>query len=183
MEEELGAEQSLEILRGMSFGRLACARGGQPYVVPIHFAVDNHHLYGFSMMGKKIEWMRANPLVCVEADQVASSHQWISIVVCGKYEELPDTLEWQSVRTSALSFLPIKNKWWEPWSTTILRGGAQGPLRPLFYRIHIVEISGRRAIPDGPNTDSNTGTRGLVEPGVLQRILRSFRPKPTSHDR
>ena len=178
MEEKLEPEQSLEILRGMSFGRLACAQGGQPYVVPIHFAVDNQHLYGFSMMGKKTEWMRANPLVCVEADQVTNSHQWISIVVCGKYEELPDTPEWQSVRTTALRFLPIKDKWWEPWSTTILHGGAQRPLTPLFYRIHIVEISGRRAIPD-----SYTGTRDPVEPGFLKKILRSFRPKPTSHDR
>jgi len=178
MEEELGSEQSLEILRGMSFGRLACARGGQPYIVPINFAVDDHYLYGFSMMGKKIAWMRANPLVCVEADQVISSHQWTSIVVSGKYEELPDTPEWQGVRTSALRFLPVKNKWWEPWSTTVLQRGAHRPLTPLFYRIHIVEISGRRAIPD-----SHTRTRDRVEPGVLQKILKSFRPEPTTQDR
>ena len=156
MEEELTPEQSLEILRGMSFGRLACARGGQPYVVPIHFAVDNQYLYlyGFSMMGKKIEWMRANPLVCVEADQVASSHEWVSIVVSGKYEELPDTPEWQSVRTSALKLLPIKNKWWEPWSTTILQiAPHSGPSRRCFIASTLLRLADARAIPDVPNID------------------------------
>ncbi len=184
--QELTTQESLEILRGMSLGRLGCARGGQPYVVPIHFAVNNHYLYSFSTMGKKVEWMRANPLVCVEADQVASSQHWVSIVVSGRYEELPDTLEWQSVRTFAHDLLQKKAMWWEPgYATTILEGGAQRPLAPLFYRIHVVEISGRRAISDQPvpdwhNTDKFTGTRGLGEAGFIQKILKHFRPKPTS---
>ena len=112
--QELTTQESLEMLRGMNLGRLACARDGQPYIVPIHFAVDDCYLYGFSTTGKKVEWMRANPLVCIEADQVASSQQWVSIVVSGKYEELPDTLEWQSVRTLAHDLLQKKAMWWEP---------------------------------------------------------------------
>jgi nitroimidazol reductase NimA-like FMN-containing flavoprotein (pyridoxamine 5'-phosphate oxidase superfamily) len=28
------------------FGRLACARGCQPYIIPVHFAYDGRHLYG-----------------------------------------------------------------------------------------------------------------------------------------
>ena len=179
--QELTTQQSWEVLRGMSFGRLGCVRGGQPYVVPIHFAVDDHYLYGFCVMGKKVEWMRANPLVCVEADQIVSSHQWVSIVVSGKYEELPATPEWGEMRTLALTVLPLKTKWWEPWPTTIMQGDAQRPLMPLFYSIHVVEISGRRAIPDRPNADKTAGTRGLVKSGFLQRILKQFRPKPTSH--
>ena len=38
-------------------------------------------LYGFTTEGQKIEWMRANPLVCVELDEVENFDQWTSIVV------------------------------------------------------------------------------------------------------
>ena len=37
--------------------------------------------------------MRANPLVCVEWDEVTSFDHWISVIVYGRYEELPDASE------------------------------------------------------------------------------------------
>jgi nitroimidazol reductase NimA-like FMN-containing flavoprotein (pyridoxamine 5'-phosphate oxidase superfamily) len=67
---ELTRQESLEVLARTHLGRLACARGVQPYIVPIHFAYQNNWLYSFSVHGQKIDWMRANPLVCVEADQM-----------------------------------------------------------------------------------------------------------------
>ena len=45
--------------------------------------------------------MRANPLVCVEVDEVVSPQEWVSVIVFGRYEELPDTPEWQSARAFA----------------------------------------------------------------------------------
>src|ERR1035437_8006084 len=68
--QELTRQESLEVLARTHLGRLACARGVQPYIVPIHFAYQNNWLYSFSVHGQKIDWMRANPLVCVEADQM-----------------------------------------------------------------------------------------------------------------
>jgi hypothetical protein len=40
--------------------------------VPIYFAYEPDHLNSFAAVGKKIEWMRANPKVCVELDEVIS---------------------------------------------------------------------------------------------------------------
>jgi hypothetical protein len=37
--------------------------------------------------------MRTNPLVCVQADEVTNSEQWISVIVFGRFEELPDLPE------------------------------------------------------------------------------------------
>ena len=85
--EELTRQASLDLLAGTRLGRLACARGPQPYVVPFYFAYHHNCLYSFSTVGQKIEWMRANPLVCVEADQVVSPHEWVSVIVFGRYEE------------------------------------------------------------------------------------------------
>jgi uncharacterized protein len=101
-------------LHRVDFGRLACARGGQPYIVPIHFLYDGEHLYGITTRGKKIEWMRSNPLVCLEIDERTGHSQWMSIVVFGRYEELPNTPEYEHARAHALEVLQKRTMWWEP---------------------------------------------------------------------
>lgn len=72
---ELSPDESRDMLRRGHLGRLACAKDGQPYIVPIFFVYNDHHLYSASSQGQKVEWMRANPLVCVEVDEVASPEQ------------------------------------------------------------------------------------------------------------
>jgi nitroimidazol reductase NimA-like FMN-containing flavoprotein (pyridoxamine 5'-phosphate oxidase superfamily) len=87
--QELTKRECLSALAGARLGRLACTHENQPYVVPIYFVYEEPYLYGFTTMGQKVEWMRSNPLVCVELDEVENSEQWISILVFGRYEELP----------------------------------------------------------------------------------------------
>ena len=55
---EMTEDECRTALERVSFGRLACARDNQPYVVPIYFSYDGKHIYGFSTLGQKIEWMR-----------------------------------------------------------------------------------------------------------------------------
>ena len=95
---DMTAKECSEMLARTSFGRLGCARDNQPYVVPIYFAYEPGHLYGFSTVGQKIEWMRANPKVCVEVDEVTNHFEWMSVIVNGRYQELPDTPAFQSER-------------------------------------------------------------------------------------
>ena len=52
---EMTREECSTALRRLDFGRLACARDDQPYVVPIHFAYDGEHLYGLTTAGQKID--------------------------------------------------------------------------------------------------------------------------------
>ena len=175
--QELTRQASLDLLARTHLGRLACAKGNQPYVVPVYFAYANEYLYGFSTIGQKIEWMRANPLVCVEAAEVVSPEQWVSVIVFGRYEELPDTPEWQSARRFAHTLLKRKAVWWEPaYAKTILHG-TQRPLAPVFYRIHGVQITGHRATPE-PVTQPDT-SRSMTdsEDGWLQHLLRKVRRK------
>ena len=75
-----------DALARLGFGRLGCARDNQPYIVPIYFAYEPDHLYGFATLGQKIEWMRSNPRVCVQADEVLSNDNWISVVALGRYQ-------------------------------------------------------------------------------------------------
>jgi len=90
---EMTGEECLRVLAAARLARLACAHENQPYVVPVYLAYHepSECLYGFTTTGQKTAWMRANPLVCVEVDQIAAYDQWVSIIVMGRYEELPET--------------------------------------------------------------------------------------------
>jgi uncharacterized protein len=145
--EEMTREASLEFLHKVNIGRLGCSQAGQPYVVPIYFRYKDHYLYSFSTIGLKVEWMRANPLVCVETDDIKSSEQWISVVILGQFEELADTPEWRSERALAHQLLATKAMWWEPGFVKTILGGAERPLIPIFYRIYIKKITGHCAKP------------------------------------
>jgi nitroimidazol reductase NimA-like FMN-containing flavoprotein (pyridoxamine 5'-phosphate oxidase superfamily) len=136
-----------------SVGRIACAHDQQPYVVPIYFASDHDHLYAISTIGQKIEWMRANPLVCVEVDEVTSREEWMSVIVFGRYEELPDLPEYKYAREQALALLQRRSPWW--WEPACVCGNHQDTphsCTPVTYRIHINRISGHHATPDIPQT-------------------------------
>src|SRR5579883_991773 len=90
---EMSLEECLQVLTGARLARLACAHENQPYVVPVYFVYHeaSECLYGFTTPGQKVEWMRANPLVCVEVDEIAADAQWVSVIAFGRYEELPET--------------------------------------------------------------------------------------------
>ncbi len=143
--EPISTLECTKILEAGRFGHLACSKDGQPYVVPIHFAYADHHLYAFSMPGKKIEWMRSNPLVCVQVDTRGEGREWKSVIVDGRYEELLDRIDRAPEREHAWSILSKHVDWWEP--------GALKPVTPtlsshsthVFFRISIEQVSGREA--------------------------------------
>ena len=173
--QEITRRECLDLLARTHLGRLGCAQGEQPYVVPFYFAYHENYLYSFSTLGRKIEWMRVNPLVCVEADEVVNSQQWVSIVILGQYEELADTPEWESVRTFAFQILKQKALWWEPGYVKTILHGAERPLVPVFYRIHIVEITGHRAAPDlGPPPGSKGSEIEPKKGSWLHQLLRAM---------
>jgi nitroimidazol reductase NimA-like FMN-containing flavoprotein (pyridoxamine 5'-phosphate oxidase superfamily) len=174
--EELATGDCLGRLARAGLARLACARGNQPYIVPTYFAYHEPYLYGFTTPGQKVEWMRANPLVCVEVDDVSGRDEWTSVVAFGRYEELPDTPEWGAERLHAHGLLQERGRWWEPGcaSRTQLDPG-QAPV-PVFYRIRISHVSGRRARPDrvGPESTGPAHPAGERR-GRLRGFLMLFR--------
>ena len=145
---EMNPEECRDLLARLGAGRLGCARNNQPYVVPIYFAYEPDRLYGFSTVGQKIEWMRENPLVCVEADEVHSRNQWTSVVVLGRYEELPDKPEYAESRRQAQSILEKRAMWWQTGYAASQSRVNHKPASPVFYCIHIEHLSGHKAVPD-----------------------------------
>lgn len=83
---------SAEIDRFLSqqrFGRLGVHADGRTYVVPISFVVTaENRLIGQTKAGMKVDMMRANPEVCIEADEIKGIADWTSVIVWGTYKEL-----------------------------------------------------------------------------------------------
>lgn len=154
---ELTAAECEEFLGRATVGRLGCARKGQPYIVPVsvYFGREENCLYGFSTVGKKIEWMRENPSVCVEVDAIADQYQWTTVLVIGRYEELDTSEEQRRARQRALALFQEESRWWLPASAT-LSSGVQHP-SPVVYRIHISSVSGRRAVRQPSEPTSAAG--------------------------
>jgi nitroimidazol reductase NimA-like FMN-containing flavoprotein (pyridoxamine 5'-phosphate oxidase superfamily) len=139
---------TLQTLQKATVGRIACARDSQPYIVPINFAFDGEYIYGFTTLGQNVEWMRLNPLVCFEVDEVVNSSRWTSVIVFGRYEELPNEPGYELARAKAHAFLQKRAMWWEPAYISPECRDQSHSLTPIFFRIHIERMTGHHATPD-----------------------------------
>ena len=145
--QSMTRQASNEILERAKLGRLGCAREGQPYVTPILFAYSGNHLYSFSTLGQKVEWMRTNPLVCLEVEEITSREDWATVIVFGRYEELPDTPAYEADRQRAYDLLRRRPAWWEPGFVRTVLDGKERSLEPVYFRISIDTVNGHRGIP------------------------------------
>lgn len=171
---EMTKGECFEALAAAGFGRLACARDNQPYVVPVYFAFDGSHVYSFSAVGRKIEWMRANPLVCLEVDDVKRQNDWTSVVVLGRYEELPDTTHFRPARLHAHELLQKRASWWQPAWVAVSHHQAPRDFTPIIYRISVEQITGHRAAPDPCEAAATNATTRPDHGGSWLRRLLHF---------
>jgi uncharacterized protein len=169
MIEPMSDRECRELLGRTNVARLACTFNNQPYVVPIHFDYYDGFLYGCSMPGQKIDWMRANPLVCVEIDDVTSREDWETAVVFGQYEELTDIAEYVHARKDAEILFQRRPMWWEP--STVPLAGHQAQTAILF-RILIDRMSGRRARGERDGIPAAELTREHSKRNWLRAIAR-----------
>jgi nitroimidazol reductase NimA-like FMN-containing flavoprotein (pyridoxamine 5'-phosphate oxidase superfamily) len=141
---EMAAGGCTAVLEHASLGRLGCSYESQPYVVPIHFAYESGYLYVFSTFGQKVKWMCANPKVCVQTDHLQNQGEWVSVIVNGQYEELPEP-QYADERKHASSLLAKRSHWWlNALGERRMRVGDIS-IEPLFFRIRIQSMSGLRA--------------------------------------
>src|SRR5262245_12682672 len=144
---ELSRDECSDVLGRSSLGRLACAHYDQPYVVPIHFSFDSERncIYAFSAVGQKILWMRQNPKVCLEVEEIRDKDHWTTVLVIGRYEEIHQNVEEAEARKRAEHLFLQRPEWWLPAA-----GRVEGREHPdvVVYRIQIDRVTGRRATRD-----------------------------------
>lgn len=144
---EMSNKQCVELLQRAHFGRLGCCREASPYIVPIYFAYEANTIYSFSLAGRKIEWMRDNPNVCVEAEEQRADKGWTCVIATGKFQELPDIEPWRAKRMHAWSLLQKHNDWWEIGALKPEEMRSEAEISPIYYAIDIHTLTGRSARP------------------------------------
>lgn len=154
---EMSRAECNEALARAKYGRLACAHNNQPYVLPLNFTFDgNVYLYCFTTLGQKVEWMRSNPSVCFEVDEVKNHSHWSSVIVFGSYQELPDKPEFEIARSHLQKHLQKRVMWWEPAYISQEHRDNPHSLTPIFFRIKIDSVTGHRANSDESETAAPT---------------------------
>ena len=166
--QEMTEDGCREVLGGRNVARLACALDNQPYVVPIRVDLEGQYLYGYATLGQKIEWMRRNPLVCVEVDELTAHGDWVSVIVIGHYEELPHALEYEDSRRTAERLFQRHAMWWEPASIPLVDHEQR---LPIVFRIRMDQVTGRRAADAATagRPRQPTRPRGLV--ALARRLM------------
>jgi hypothetical protein len=145
---KMRSRECRETLTRLGYGRLACASNNRPYIVPLYFSYDADRLCCFSTVGRKIEWMRLNPLVCVQVEEIRGHDEWMSVVIFGKYVEIPNGPEFAKSREDIRSLLKKRSLWWQSGYTASQIRRKPKPPSPVFFYIGIEEITGLRATPD-----------------------------------
>jgi uncharacterized protein len=142
---EMTESDCRETLVRNTIGRLACSRHDQPYILPIYFVYESDLLFAFTTDGQKVDWMRTNPKVCVEIDEISNHFQWTSVVLRGRYRELPDLPPFAEERDHARKLLATRSLWWQTAYASHQLKSPRDVLTPLFYCIEIDSMTGHRA--------------------------------------
>jgi nitroimidazol reductase NimA-like FMN-containing flavoprotein (pyridoxamine 5'-phosphate oxidase superfamily) len=126
------ADEVEATLRRHRIGRIGCSVNDRPYVVPITYAYDGAYVYAYSGLGRKIEVMREQPLVCFEVDEIDGDVSWRSVIAEGVYEELID----DGARRGALALLAAD-------TAQVVPRTPSGAGRLVVFRLRLTERSGR----------------------------------------
>jgi uncharacterized protein len=138
---EMTQDACRSVLTRVSMGRLGCSLENQPYVVPICFAYEPDYIYVFSTFGQKIKWMRVNPKVCIQIDELTNPSQWVSVIANGTYQELPEP-QYEVERAHARKLLEKRSRWWLNALAARRARSLDDFISPLFFRIHVDSVTG-----------------------------------------
>ena len=139
--DEMSPAEVTAFLEKSSYGHFCVCREGRPYVVPVHFAFRAPHLYIYTTLGMKTEFIAANSEVCLQAEEVKDAQHWRSVVITGKAERMTAELDKRHA-LDILRDLPdpsntpaLARTWTDAWG----RG-----LEEAIYRITPTIMSGRK---------------------------------------
>ena len=141
---ELTLDECRIILARASMGRLGCSHENQPYIIPIYFAYESDFFHVFSTFGQKIKWMRLNPNVCVQIDEIAGPSEWTSVVANGRYQELREP-QYAGELAHTRQLLEKRHVWWMNALAERQLKSRDELIPPLFFRIHADSLTGLAA--------------------------------------
>ena len=94
MIENLNENEAREFLHEQKFGHLGCVlESGEPYVIPVNYLFKDDGIYIHVLPGQKLDALRANGKVCLQAEKIEKSCRWQSAIAFGEFKEVKKTSE------------------------------------------------------------------------------------------
>jgi nitroimidazol reductase NimA-like FMN-containing flavoprotein (pyridoxamine 5'-phosphate oxidase superfamily) len=140
--EDMSPAEMHALLQRESFGHLGCARDSRPYVVPMHYAYDGKELYFFTTVGMKTQFIQANPMVCLQVEEITDSTHWRSAMVIGRATEITKPEEMQR----AMKFITERNPALTPAISATQLDALGRAVDIALYRITSEIIDGRQTV-------------------------------------
>lgn len=139
---DLAPDEAVALLARNGVGRLAFTFHDRVDIEPISYTYDNGWLYGRTSKGAKFVTVKHHPWVALQVDEVRSEQDWISVVVHGTFYVLEPSQAPNDPAAFdlALSILSRRN----PDAFTAQDAA---PHRNVVFRIHVGDITGRKAEP------------------------------------
>ena len=137
--DEMGQKEIQEFLQKVGYGHLGYIHEGKPYVMPMHYYLENSDIYLLTTEGMKTHDIDANPEVCLQVEEIHTPLHWRSVIVIGRAERITEqqdidrAMQFIKERNPALS--PAINRTWiDSWGRAEVIA---------IYRIYPDEMSGR----------------------------------------
>lgn len=138
--EDMSPAEMHALLQRENIGHLGCARDSRPYVVPMHYAYDGKELFFFTTVGMKTQFIQANPMVCLQVEEITDSTHWRSVMVIGKANEITRPEETQQ----AMKLITEKNPSLTPAISATQLDSLGRAVDIALYRITPEIIDGRK---------------------------------------
>ena len=137
--DEMGQKEIQEFLQQVGYGHLGYIHEGKPYVMPMHYYLEEKDIYLFTTIGMKTHDIDANPEVCLQVEEIHTPVHWRSVIVTGRAERLTEQQDidrvMQLVKESNPALSPAINRTWvDSWGRAEV---------VALYRIYPDEMSGR----------------------------------------
>jgi nitroimidazol reductase NimA-like FMN-containing flavoprotein (pyridoxamine 5'-phosphate oxidase superfamily) len=154
---DLGERASRALLRRHHAGRLAFTFRDRVDIEPIGYVLDGDWLYGRTSPGTKLVQVAHNPWVAFEVDEIEGPFDWRSVVVRGTVYFLNDPGQEHPDYARAVKLL-------RRLDPGVLHADDLAPHRTVFFRIHLNEVTGRRA-----RLSAIAGSRAAKSPTATKR--------------
>jgi uncharacterized protein len=137
--DEMSSKEIHELLHQVGYGHLGCIHEGKPYVMPMHYYLENSDIYLFTTVGMKTHDIDANPDICLQVEEIHDPLHWRSVIVKGQAERITEQGDidhvMQLIKKRNPTLSPAMNRTWiDAWGRAEVM---------TLYRIHSSEMSGR----------------------------------------
>lgn len=137
--DEMGQQEINEMLQKSGYGHLGFIHAGKPFVMPMHYYLQDSNMYLFTTIGMKSHDLAENPNVCLQVEEIWDQSHWRSVIVTGVAQLLTEKAEidhaMEFVKSKNPTLSPAINRTWvDSWGRAEVI---------VIYRINQGEMTGR----------------------------------------